>query len=1097
MRLLNVETFRLEEFSYVAPPPYAILSHTWGKDSEEVSFQDVANGRLDTPETRPGKLGGCCAQAKNDGYKYVWIDTCCIDKMNSVELQEAINSMFRWYQQAHICYAFLADVHAGDDPHDPQSKFSSSLWFRRAWTLQELLAPHSVRFYGSDWRHLGTKGDLCEVIEKITEIPTQFLLGIAELRHASVAQRMSWAARRGAKRKEDIAYCLLGIFDVTMPMIYGEGDRAFRRLQEQILKDINDDSILAWGLELRKSASDSSSMSTAKGVLAAAPSDFAECGQIASRGPLTGHAVDIYGGNLRLQLCLVNPSAGQTIGLLTCGPEDDPESVVGIPLDSTSKEPSGEYMRKNGRRALLISRPPTGVVSQPVQLRIDGENRPPTVQSQACWFRFQNSISSLKLIEVEPSSRWHRERALFEVNELVDNDMQRTLTRFRHEDDESRDFMVIIEIDVQHSELQARCHVMTASRKTSLQDVAGKLDRMRPEALGKQSASNGILNLYVTSGFVSSHRMLVIRLDTSSNPPPVSINATMELRYLGLMLAIDGMQKAEETECFKLKEANRLLEDKNAGLGGLKSELGAVEDEVAKVEYTISQLRERERLISIKVADGLHELDLLKAKAEDAKQQQETMSGKRLATQQFLNELLDSKRTIEQTSEQPTVEDNLTLHWATLTGLVAVAQILVDGGADVAARDQEGLTPLHWAALNGHEAIMQILVDQGADIAAKDQEGVTPLHCAALNGHEAAIQMLVDGGADVAAKDLKGDTPLHYADRNGHKAVAQMLSKNDIIIAVMGVTGAGKSRFISLLSNAEIEDVHELPALSRAVRVYSFVLGGFRVWLIDIPGFNDPDRLDAEALKDTAFWLARSYKRNYQLAGIVYLHRFTDTRMQGSANKRNLSVFKRLCGASNFDFVTVATTHYWADKEGKSVPQEVGERSIKVLTETNEILGEIVECGGKVDLHDGTKESARRIVEDLLKRNKRVTLDIQKELMDEQMSLLDTNAGLALQVEVIEEHQRSEKRLTELKEDINSARTEKDVRWQYDIGKYRAKFEADIQNGFVEIERLKINMRQMGGERGLIQMRKSMRQAGTGQPRAQEKYKGSGFFGKR
>jgi hypothetical protein len=229
MRLLNVETFQLEEFLYVAHPPYAILSHTWGKDGEEVSYRDVVNGRLEKPEILPIKLSGCCKQVKDDGYKYLWIDTCCIDNSNSVELQEAINSIFRWYQEAQICYAFLSDVSAGDDPHDPQSEFFSSKWFRRGWTLQELLAPLNVRVYDSDWRCLGAKGDLCDVIEKINGIPTQFLLGIMELYHASVAQRMSWAAGRATKRKEDIAYCLLGIFSVNMPMIYGEGDKAFRR----------------------------------------------------------------------------------------------------------------------------------------------------------------------------------------------------------------------------------------------------------------------------------------------------------------------------------------------------------------------------------------------------------------------------------------------------------------------------------------------------------------------------------------------------------------------------------------------------------------------------------------------------------------------------------------------------------------------------------------------------------------------------------------------------------------------------------------------------------------------------------------------------
>ncbi|KAK3346636.1 heterokaryon incompatibility protein-domain-containing protein [Lasiosphaeria hispida] len=240
------KTFQLTEFFGVPPPPYAILSHTWGEDSEEVSYHDVLTGRLNVVETRPIKVSGCCEQAKRDGCDYVWIDTCCIDKTNSVELQEAINSMFKWYQEAEICYAFLSDVPTGDEPQNPGSSFSSSRWFQRGWTLQELLAPFDVCFYDSEWQSLGTKGDLCDAIEEITRIQSSFLLGLEELHDASVAQRMCWAARRVTKRKEDMAYCLLGIFGVAMPMIYGEGDRAFRRLQEQIMKDIGDDSILAW-----------------------------------------------------------------------------------------------------------------------------------------------------------------------------------------------------------------------------------------------------------------------------------------------------------------------------------------------------------------------------------------------------------------------------------------------------------------------------------------------------------------------------------------------------------------------------------------------------------------------------------------------------------------------------------------------------------------------------------------------------------------------------------------------------------------------------------------------------------------------------------
>ncbi|KAK0746027.1 heterokaryon incompatibility protein-domain-containing protein [Schizothecium vesticola] len=311
MRLLNVETFQFAEFVCQTPPPYAILSHTWGDDSEEVSYSNVLAGRLDSPETRPAKVSGCCDQARKDGYKYVWIDTCCIDKTNSVELQEAINSMFRWYREAAICYVYLADVPPGDEIQNPDSRFHSSRWFQRGWTLQELLAPLHLRFYDFSWQFLGTKGELCEAIEDITGIPSPYLLGIHELHHASIAQRMSWAASRVTKREEDIAYCLLGIFDIAMPMIYGEGPKAFQRLQKEIVRSHNsDDSILAWGLYPHTLPSFSS-------ALAIHPSQFASSGQIVSRpGPGTD-SLDAHTGPVRLNLrILPQPGPDEMFGAL-------------------------------------------------------------------------------------------------------------------------------------------------------------------------------------------------------------------------------------------------------------------------------------------------------------------------------------------------------------------------------------------------------------------------------------------------------------------------------------------------------------------------------------------------------------------------------------------------------------------------------------------------------------------------------------------------------------------------------------------------------------------------------------------------------------
>lgn len=149
MRLVNVKTLKLEKFLDDKVPPYAILSHTW-KDDEELSFRDIEEGKINKPGIGSVKLQRCCKQAERDGLGYTWIDTCCIDKTDSVELGEAINSMFRWYRKAFICYAYLSDVPGDDNPRNLGSEFRKSRWFKRGWTLQELLAPQSLHFYSSD-----------------------------------------------------------------------------------------------------------------------------------------------------------------------------------------------------------------------------------------------------------------------------------------------------------------------------------------------------------------------------------------------------------------------------------------------------------------------------------------------------------------------------------------------------------------------------------------------------------------------------------------------------------------------------------------------------------------------------------------------------------------------------------------------------------------------------------------------------------------------------------------------------------------------------------------------------------------------------------
>ncbi|RFU33666.1 hypothetical protein B7463_g2681, partial [Scytalidium lignicola] len=218
-------------------PAYAILSHTWSK--EEVDFQEIEAG---TGKDKAGwkKIEFCATQAGADGLRYIWVDTCCIDKRNAVELSEAINSMFLWYQKAARCYVYLTDV-STDGQHSQSNPvwavaFKNSQWFTRGWTLQELIAPTSVDFFSLEGKRFGNKLTLEHMIHEITGITTSALRGNA-LSNFSIDEQMSWAEHRNTTLEEDKSYCLLGIFDVSMPLIYGEGgDKASRRLQEEIHK---------------------------------------------------------------------------------------------------------------------------------------------------------------------------------------------------------------------------------------------------------------------------------------------------------------------------------------------------------------------------------------------------------------------------------------------------------------------------------------------------------------------------------------------------------------------------------------------------------------------------------------------------------------------------------------------------------------------------------------------------------------------------------------------------------------------------------------------------------------------------------------------
>ncbi|KAF7912744.1 uncharacterized protein EAF01_001765 [Botrytis porri] len=199
---------------------------------EEATFEDVRNGDFNQKKGF-AKLECCRKRAREDEYDWVWVDTCCIDKSSPAELSEAINSMY-------LCYAYLSDL-------EEIGSLDQSKWFTRGWTLQELIAPRHLLLFDMHWRLLGTKNEHAAAIERITGVLRDVILGNLYPGYCNAAQRISWASKRETTRKEDMAYCLMGLFDIHMLPMYGEGsENAFLRLQQEILKRTSDQTLFLW-----------------------------------------------------------------------------------------------------------------------------------------------------------------------------------------------------------------------------------------------------------------------------------------------------------------------------------------------------------------------------------------------------------------------------------------------------------------------------------------------------------------------------------------------------------------------------------------------------------------------------------------------------------------------------------------------------------------------------------------------------------------------------------------------------------------------------------------------------------------------------------
>ncbi|KIJ69730.1 hypothetical protein HYDPIDRAFT_104348 [Hydnomerulius pinastri MD-312] len=228
---------------------YAILSHRW-LDSGEPTYRDIKDSTaLSGPAYE--KLMKFIEKANEYGCEFVWSDTCCIDKTSSSELDESIRSMFRWYKESYICIAYLRDT-------SKLEELGNDEWFSRGWTLQELLAPKQIKFYKTDWTPLTNeindkvdqRDSLMVTISKITRISIADLCFFTPgMWGYSLRERLSWASHRKTTRIEDMAYSLIGIFDVSLTVAYGEGRRAFLRLQQAIIENNDSWEVFAWAGE--------------------------------------------------------------------------------------------------------------------------------------------------------------------------------------------------------------------------------------------------------------------------------------------------------------------------------------------------------------------------------------------------------------------------------------------------------------------------------------------------------------------------------------------------------------------------------------------------------------------------------------------------------------------------------------------------------------------------------------------------------------------------------------------------------------------------------------------------------------------------------
>lgn len=679
MWLLNTSTLKIKNFTDAEVPQYAILSHRWGQD--EVVLHEVKEGILRKEEcNRPGlkKARSFCSKAKADGYEFAWIDTCCIDKTSSAELSEAINSMYEWYSRAEKCYAYLADILVMD-------QFPDSDWFTRGFTLQELIAPSEVHFFNANWDFLGTKATLQEEVSNTTNIPIGILLGHDDLETASIAQRMSWAAKRNTTRVEDRAYSLMGIFGIYMPLIYGEGERAFTRLQEEIMKVSDDQSLFAWQHD-----------DSCGGLLAISPAAFESSKNIVPSNLHSSTAKPTVVSNLGTFLEL--PFLGfysERLGLaiLNCKKRGSQGKRIAIYLRDVSltmqrfeRAVSHRYRQLEMRMFEQSKRPIRTLCIKTRQVFTASRNK--------------NKTKSDMFAE-EEEAKLHDQEIL---RSMVDFSGPTALIEAMERRNGDAVWMLLTQSDTE-------------------------VDLEEPQQ------KNAFLSA-VQGGCTSMVKMLLTR---TGQLGPVEIGFGRKAANTALLFAADY---GHEDIVQILLDAEASIEIKDAqGRTPLtlaaKKGYGAIVKMLANAGAAISIRDNADRTPLIWAASLGHEsstLALIDAGVNPEATDGDGRTPLSLAAKNghgaVVKILVNAGAKVnasDKTSRTP-------LSWAARNGHESPTLTLVDAGADLETKDEESRTPLFWAAKNKQSNIVNLLIEKGANTDATDGFGQSPWEFAAEKG---------------------------------------------------------------------------------------------------------------------------------------------------------------------------------------------------------------------------------------------------------------------------------------------------------------------------------------------------------------------------